>query len=89
MGDELERAIYDGEEVKKFLSTPLGKKLIQIAEQEEKSSMQELSITDPHNVEKMMDIQFDIRVARAVPGWLQNIISSGAVAYQEYIDTSS
>ena len=80
----LERAIYDGEEAKKLLSHPLFKRLLEQAEKDESLSMECLATVDPHDTKAIMDIQQDIRVARAIPLYIQEIISTGDVAYSEY-----
>jgi len=70
MPDSLEGKIYRGEEARRFLSTPIGKMIIEAAEKEEMLSLEALATVDPHNEKEIMDIQQDIRVARAVPLWI-------------------
>jgi len=89
MMDEIEELIYVGEEAKKFKSSPIGKRILAAAKAEEASGLHALSVADPHDVSAIMDIQQDIRVARAVPGWIQQTIADGDVACQEYIQNNS
>jgi len=86
MPDSLEGKIYRGEEARRFLSTPIGKMIIEAAEKEEMLSLEALATVDPHNEKEIMDIQQDIRVARAVPLWIQETIAEGKVAYDEYME---
>ena len=72
-----------GLEAQKFLTSNLGRELIQSAEADIERAYQALAIADPEDSGTIRARQFDIAVARYLPHWIDNVIRQGLEAERQ------
>lgn len=82
-GDPLLRAIDFGFEVEAFLKSDIGQYLINRAEGEIETAVEELKHVEPEDTTAVRNIQTRIKVAESVLYWLAEAISAGNLAQQE------
>jgi len=73
------RAVF-GRQVELFLETDVGQYLQQCAETDVAEAMGKLRYADPEDPKAIRELQFKIRVAEAVVGWLSDAINAGQQA---------
>ena len=77
--------IFLGEKTKEFLSNELGKFLLQKAQEEIDQVIDDFQYVDPHDIKVITQLQTRLRTALSVPQWLEQAISEGRQALDEYI----
>jgi hypothetical protein len=75
----LKRAVL-GIEAQRFLATPLGRRLLEVAEQDIEDGYKRLAVVNPTDTAAILKAQFDIAVARYIPQALNAIINEGVAA---------
>jgi hypothetical protein len=72
-----------GLEAQQFFASNIGRLVVSRAEKQIEEAYKALSIVDPDSPSDIRQLQFDIAVARAVPGWLSLVIQDGVVAERQ------
>jgi len=80
--DSLLRDLELGEEARRFLTTQLGKFIVEQAENDIRDALIELQVVDPTHEARIRDLQNTIKVARSIPDWLNLAMIKGEQAYQ-------
>jgi hypothetical protein len=80
--DSLLRDLELGEEARRFLSTTLGVFIVEQAESEIREAVIALQVVNPTDEQRIRDLQNTIKVARAIPEWLNLAMIKGDQAYQ-------
>lgn len=73
---DLHRAVF-GRQVEMFLESDIGKYLTQCANADVLEATEKLKRVDPENPREIRELQFRIRVAESVIGWLVDAMRSG------------
>jgi phytoene/squalene synthetase len=73
------RAVF-GRQVEMFLESDVGQYLTQCAETEVVEALTKLKDADAEDPKAIRELQFKIRVAEAVVGWLNDAINAGQQA---------
>lgn len=84
MSEDLETTIVVGDESEKFVLTPVGKAMLQIANEDADAAtlaFAEVDLTDRNKVEK---IQQDLRTALRFPSYLGELAQRGREALAAY-----
>ena len=84
MSDELIAQAELGEEARKFLESDLGKVLLGLAQQQVDAALDDLGKVSPTDVEKIRDLQSQVKVGRWFGQWLKELLSDGENAIQTY-----
>lgn len=77
--DEMRLAVF-GRQVEMFLESDVGTYIVQCADTEIDAATEKLKDVNPEDPKAIRDLQFKIRVAQSVVGWLGDAIRSGAQA---------
>lgn len=78
-----------GEEVKIFLSSPLGETITERAKLEVERAKDALSTVDPEDSRKIRELQNIIARFTSFDQWLVDIFDVGQLAYVEYVEEDS
>lgn len=70
-----DRTIILGDDVARFLDGEIGQYILSRAREQLATAL--YALADETDPEKIRQFQFDARVARAIPEWLQDAINSG------------
>ncbi len=87
-GKELHRAIDFGFQVQAFLSSDIGKYLIDRAETQVADAAEQLKRVDPENPTRIRALQHLVNVGEDIQYWLADAIRAGYAAQDELIDQS-
>jgi len=79
----LERAIALGFEAEAFLQSDIGRYLIERADDEIDTALDELKRADPEDAKTIRRLQGDIKVAESIQYWLAEAIQDGVNSMQE------
>lgn len=77
--------IYLGELAKRFLDKDLARLIVTKAHEEIEAAIDEFLNLDPHDYKRVTDIQVRIRTALSGPQWLNEAVTEGAKALDEYM----
>lgn len=80
--DSLLRDMELGEEARRFLSTDIGRFIVEQAEAEIRDAVIALQTVNPTDDARIRDLQNTIKVARSIPEWLDLAMQRGDQAYQ-------
>lgn len=75
-----------GLDVQQFLGTKIGKYMVQRAEAERESALTQLIVADPLNPNKIIELQFQARIADAIQSWLADAYQAGKAQAQQLED---
>jgi len=78
-----------GLEAEQFRSSNLGKYLLGCAERDATKAMSALATIDPDNKTEIMKLQSNIARLHDFNNWLDEVITGGNMAYQEYLENKS
>lgn len=74
--DEI-NAIKASEQAKWFLTSPIGRKLTEKAQDEAMDALTELGEADPHDPKRIIELQVRKRVAEKALAWIFEIVAEG------------
>lgn len=73
-----------GEEAKKFLDGDLGKKLIDLADDERRVALEDLANVNPKDEAKIIELQLNARFGEKFGAWLVSLVREGENAITVY-----
>jgi len=74
---DVQNAVF-GRQVELFLETDIGQYLVRYADAEVNRASEALKYVDPEDPKAIRELQFKVRVAESVIGWLGEAIQNGA-----------
>ena len=80
--EELLNYLELGEEARRFLDSPIGKFIQERSDIEVRQALEALQVVDPTDEKRIRELQNIIKVAGAIPFWLDLAIKSGEEAYK-------
>lgn len=84
--DEMRLAVF-GRQVEMFLETDVGTYIVRCAQSDIETATEKLQSVDPEDPKAIRELQFKIRVAQSVMGWLGDAIRSGSQAKEVIEET--
>jgi len=75
-----------GEEARRFLGERVGKYLLQKAQQDVDAVVDDFQSIDPTDTKAVIALQIRLKAALSVPQWLEEAVSEGANALNEYLE---
>jgi len=74
-----------GIEAERFITSPLGRYIVNRAEQERERALEALVKADPHEVAQVQQLQNAVKVIDAVQQWIADAITEGAAMEQSLV----
>lgn len=73
-----------GEGAQKFLESELGKKIIDLADQERREALEDLATVNPKDELRIIELQLKAKFGERFAAWLVSLISEGENAISLY-----
>ena len=81
MTDELRNQVIVGADAEDFVTSELGKNILEIAEGDLLTAMADFAEVDVYDHEKVGEIQLRVRLARKFPQYLSELVTRGREAF--------
>ena len=82
MNDDTLNTTRFGIEVEAFISSPVGRYLVALADQDAAKALDKLAEADPDDAKTIRDLQNTIARSRSIADWLRTAINNGHAALQ-------